>query len=63
MRDPHLFGIHAEDGTRIPGTANNHRWKGFSAALAFGSILVLYFVLSCPLTKLGQRVEARLAVR
>ena len=28
LRDPHLFGIHAEDGTRIPGTANNHRWSG-----------------------------------
>ena len=37
--------------------------KGFSAALAFGSILVLYFALSYPLTKLGQRVEARLAAR
>ena len=33
------------------------------AALAFGSILVLYFALSYPLTKLGQRVEARLAAR
>jgi len=37
--------------------------KGFSAALAFGSILVLYFALSYPLTRIGQRVEARLAAR
>lgn len=35
--------------------------KGVSAALVFGSILVLYFVLSYPLTRLGAWMEARLA--
>jgi polar amino acid transport system permease protein len=35
--------------------------KGFSAALVFGSILVLYFVLSYPLARLGAWMEARLA--
>ncbi len=35
--------------------------KGFSAALVFGSVLVLYFLLSYPLTRLGARLEARLA--
>ncbi len=35
--------------------------KGFSAALVFGTILVLYFALSYPLTRLGARMEARLA--
>lgn len=37
--------------------------KGFSAALAFGSILILYFALSYPLTRLGSYVETRLATR
>lgn len=37
--------------------------KGFSAALTFGTVLVLYFILSYPLTRLGQHVEARLATR
>ncbi len=37
--------------------------KGFSAALTFGTVLVLYFILSYPLTRLGQYVEARLATR
>lgn len=37
--------------------------KGFSAALAFGAVLVLYFVLSYPLTRLGIYVETRLATR
>ena len=35
--------------------------KGFSAVLVFGSVLVLYFLLSYPLTRLGARLEARLA--
>jgi polar amino acid transport system permease protein len=34
--------------------------KGFSAALAFGTILLLYFALSYPLTRLGGWLEARL---
>lgn len=37
--------------------------KGFSAALTFGTVLVLYFILSYPLTRLGQYVETRLATR
>lgn len=37
--------------------------KGFSAALTFGTVLVLYFALSYPLTRLGSHVEARLAAR
>ncbi len=37
--------------------------KGFSAALVFGSVLVLYFALSSPLTRLGVWMEARLATR
>lgn len=37
--------------------------KGFSAALVFGSVLVLYFALSYPLTRLGVWMEARLATR
>ena len=36
---------------------------GFSAILSFGSILVLYFVLSYPLTRLGWWIEARLKTR
>ena len=35
--------------------------KGFSAGLVFGSILLLYFALSYPLTRLGAWMEARLA--
>ena len=35
--------------------------KGFSAALVFGSILILYFALSYPLTRFGAAMEARLA--
>ncbi len=34
--------------------------KGFSAALVFGSILILYFVLSYPLARFGVWMEARL---
>ena len=37
--------------------------KGFSAALVFGSVLILYFALSYPLTRLGVWMEARLATR
>jgi polar amino acid transport system permease protein len=35
--------------------------KGFSALLTFGSILVLYFILSYPLSRLGAWMETRLA--
>jgi len=35
--------------------------KGYTPALAFGSILVLYFVLSYPLALLGRYLEFRLA--
>ena len=35
--------------------------KGFSAALVFGSILVLYFALSYPLARFGAWLEKRLA--
>ncbi|MBV9633184.1 MAG: amino acid ABC transporter permease [Methylobacteriaceae bacterium] len=35
--------------------------RGFSALLVFGTILVLYFVLSYPLSRLGAFAEARLA--
>ena len=35
--------------------------RGFSAALTFGTVLILYFILSYPLTLLGRWLEARLA--
>ncbi|MBL8669587.1 MAG: amino acid ABC transporter permease [Alphaproteobacteria bacterium] len=35
--------------------------KGFAAALTFGTILLLYFALSYPLTRLGRTLERRLA--
>jgi polar amino acid transport system permease protein len=35
--------------------------KGFSAALVFGTLLALYFLISYPLARLGARLEARLA--
>ena len=35
--------------------------KGFPAVLAFGTILLLYFVLSYPLTRIGAWMEAKLA--
>lgn len=35
--------------------------KGFSAALVFGAILILYFILSYPLTRFGAWLERRLA--
>ncbi|MGH1479477.1 MAG: amino acid ABC transporter permease [Geminicoccales bacterium] len=35
--------------------------KGFSAALVFGTILILYFALSYPLARFGAHMEARLA--
>lgn len=35
--------------------------KGFSAALVFGTILILYFALSYPLARFGSWMEARLA--
>jgi len=35
--------------------------KGFSAALVFGTLLVLYFLISYPLMRLGARLEASLA--
>ena len=35
--------------------------RGFSPVLSFGTILVLYFALSYPLMRLGQRMEVSLA--
>jgi polar amino acid transport system permease protein len=35
--------------------------RGFAPALSFGTILLLYFVLSYPLTRIGQRMEAHLS--
>ncbi|MBS7544097.1 amino acid ABC transporter permease [Ancylobacter oerskovii] len=35
--------------------------KGFSPGLAFGAILVIYFMISYPLARLGAALEARLA--
>jgi polar amino acid transport system permease protein len=35
--------------------------KGFSAALSFGAILLIYFAISYPLARFGARLEARLA--
>lgn len=37
------------------------RTKGFSGALVYGSVLLLYFALSYPLARSGARLEARLA--
>ena len=36
--------------------------KGFSAALAFGVVLLLYYILSCPLTKFGAWMEKKLEI-
>ncbi|MEQ7921339.1 amino acid ABC transporter permease [Xanthomonas sp. WHRI 1810A] len=35
--------------------------KGFSAALVYGTILILYFALSYPLSRFGKRLERTLA--
>lgn len=35
--------------------------RGFSAALTFGTILIIYFWISYPLARLGARLEKRLA--
>jgi polar amino acid transport system permease protein len=35
--------------------------KGFSAALAFGAVLLIYFAISYPLSRLGAALEVRLA--
>ena len=35
--------------------------KGFSAALAFGTLLLMYFLISYPLTRFGAWLEVRLA--
>lgn len=35
--------------------------KGFSAALVFGTLLMLYFLISYPLARLGAHLEVRLA--
>jgi polar amino acid transport system permease protein len=35
--------------------------KGFSAALVFGTVLMVYFAISYPLARLGATLEARLA--
>ncbi len=37
------------------------RTKGFSGALVYGTVLVLYFALSYPLARLGARMETSLA--
>jgi polar amino acid transport system permease protein len=37
------------------------RTKGFSGALVYGTVLVLYFVASYPLARVGARLEAHLA--
>ena len=36
--------------------------KGFSAILVFGTILILYFVISYPLARLGRWMESKLVV-
>lgn len=35
--------------------------KGFSAALVYGTVLTLYFLMSYPLSRLGKRVEKKFA--
>ncbi|WP_341317759.1 amino acid ABC transporter permease [Paraburkholderia sp. IMGN_8] len=35
--------------------------KGFSSWLVYGTVLVLYFVMSYPLSRLGKRLEKKLA--
>lgn len=35
--------------------------KGFSPALSFGAVLIIYFAISWPLARLGARMEQRLA--
>jgi polar amino acid transport system permease protein len=35
--------------------------KGFSAALVFGTVLIVYFAISYPFARLGAKLEARLA--
>ena len=40
-------------------TMNN---KGFSAGLVFGTVLVSYFIISYPLTRLGAKLEKKLGV-
>ena len=35
--------------------------KGFPAALTFGTVLVLYFLLSWPLARFGRWMEVKLA--
>jgi polar amino acid transport system permease protein len=34
--------------------------KGFSASLVYGAVLILYFVISYPLARLGTHLESRL---
>jgi polar amino acid transport system permease protein len=36
--------------------------RGFSPSIAFGSVLLLYFVISYPLARLGKRMERRVVV-
>jgi polar amino acid transport system permease protein len=36
--------------------------QGISPSIAFGSVLIAYFIISYPLAKLGKRMEGRLAV-
>ena len=44
--------------TRVAKIFND---RGYSAFLTFGTCLLLYFILSYPLTRFGQRLERRLA--
>ncbi len=43
----------------LAGKVMNNR--GYSALLVYGTILILYFILSYPLTRLGAHLEKRLA--
>jgi polar amino acid transport system permease protein len=36
--------------------------KGYSASLVFGTILILYFIISYPLARFGARMEKKLAL-
>jgi polar amino acid transport system permease protein len=35
--------------------------KGYSASLVYGTILAVYFAMSYPLSRLGKRMEMKLA--
>ena len=36
--------------------------RGFSPSIAFGSVLIVYFIISWPLARLGKRMEGRFVV-